>query len=135
MDIENFTRQAKPRKNGSQLLRFQKEIGDLKRRSYSDELIREWLAQNGISVSRENVRKFIKRHLRKLNTMAQPALANDTVVALCVDRALPVGRTVNDIGENSLGESPAQRIQRLAREQRDDAEKSQFQHDKIGNNH
>lgn len=136
MDVEDYTRQVKPRKNGSQLLPFKKEIGDLKRMGYSDELIREWLAQNGITVSRENVRKFIKRHLHELNTATPSAQENGTTSAPGVGQVPQLAEQTAS-GASSAGrkESPAKRIQRLAREQRNEAEQTHFKHDKTGNNH
>lgn len=136
IDVENFTRHVNPRKNGSQLLRFLNEIGDLKRRNYSDELIREWLSRNGITVSRENVRKFIKRHLRELDTKTQSAEENDATTAAEGDQAQQFSsRIISDASQDNPKESTAQRIQRLARQQRNEAERNQFQHDKTGNNY
>jgi hypothetical protein len=135
MDVEEFTRKVKPRKNGSQLLRFQNEIGDLKRQGYSDEQIREWLANNSITVSRENVRKFIKRHLpdlsRKFQVEPQVNLATPIVNNQATEKIL-----VEEItGSEELRESQADRIRKLAEEQRNEAEKSRFKHDRNGNNH
>lgn len=136
MDVEDFARQFTPRKNGSQLLPFEKEISDLKRQGYSDEQIREWLAQNNITVSRENVRKFIKRHLPNLKQeqRALPSATPKQIVQYDQGSAMKVSiaQTTSDIG---FSESAVDRLRRLTEEQRREAEKSRFKHDKTGNNH
>ena len=136
MDVEDFTRQFTPRKNGSQLLPFRKEIRDLKNQGYSDEKIREWLAQNSVTVSRENVRKFIKRHLPNLKQEQQtlpsvtppPTVEYDQTAA----KKVSIVQTTCDAG---FSESVVDRLRRLAEEQRSEAEKARFRHDKTGNNH
>jgi len=136
MDVEDFTRQVKPRKNGSQLLPFQKEISDLKRQGYSDEQIREWLAQNNIAVSRENVRKFIKRHLPNLSqehqTQSPANPASTTKYEQAPAKKILIAQTTSDAGIN---ESVVEKLRRLTEEQRSEAEKARFKHDKTGNNH
>lgn len=135
MDVEEFTRQVKPRKNGSQLFPFKHEIGDLKRQGYSDEQIREWLAKNGVAVSRENVRKFIKRHLPQSNHKPQAeSLINLTSPIVETQVLEKVSPRKTDSGAE-LNESQADRIRRLAEEQRNEAEKNRFKHDRTGNNH
>lgn len=135
MDVEEFTRKVKPRKNGSQLLTFQKEIGDLKRQGYSDEQIREWLAKNNITVSRENVRKFIKRHLPDLNRKFQAEPQVNLAAPIVDNKAIEKVLLGEIKTSEKVRESQADRIRKLAEEQRNEAEKSRFKHDRTGNNH
>lgn len=61
MDIEEFVKQVQPRKKRSRLIPFTDQIMTLKTQGYTDLQIRDWLAANGIAVSRETVRKFAKK--------------------------------------------------------------------------
>jgi hypothetical protein len=60
MDIEEFERQVKPRAKRSRLEPFQSQILALKGKGYTNWQIRDWLAANGVTVTQESVRKFIK---------------------------------------------------------------------------
>jgi len=136
MDVEDFTREVKPHRKRSRLTQFEKEIHDLKKLGYSDMQIRDWLEENGIKVSRQNVQKYIARHLKDLETEQHTGHANSTPTAPSTDQAAqlaPEPSTPTDTRETK--ESPAARMQRLAREQRDEAAQKQFRHDKTGNNH
>lgn len=136
MDVEDFTREVKPHHKRSRLEKFKVEIHDLKTRGYSDMQIRDWLAENGISVSRENVRKFIKRHLTGQDTAPDQVQPGDTPAAPGADQAAQQATEENAPAETRQGEeSTAARMQRLAREQRNEATNALFKHDKTGNNH
>lgn len=73
MDIEEFERQVKPRAKRSRLEPFQSEILALKSKGYTNWQIRDWLAANGVEVSQESVRKFIKVK-EKTAPVAQPEI-------------------------------------------------------------
>jgi len=60
MDIEEFERQVQPRAKRSRLEPFKAQIFELKAKGYANWQVREWLASNGIKVTQEAVRKFIK---------------------------------------------------------------------------
>lgn len=134
MDVDEYAREVKPHYKRSKLLAFKDQIRELKHKGFSDMQVRDWLAQNGIQVSRENVRKFIKRHLVDLDE----SMAEDK------QQSPATNETMQNVGnENSpetqqpenTKESPAERLRRLAQEQRDEADKRRFSHDKTGNNH
>jgi hypothetical protein len=136
MDVEDFTREVKPHHKRSRLEKFKVEIRDLKARGYSDMQIRDWLAENGISVSRENVRKFIKRHLTGQDTAPHQVQPGDTPATPAPDQSAQLGMEKNATAETRRAEeSTAARMQRLAREQRNEATNALFKHDKTGNNH
>ncbi len=61
MDVDAFKISERPGKRSSQLEPFASGIFDLKRSGYTDDQIRQWLGLNGVLVSREAVRAFMKR--------------------------------------------------------------------------
>jgi Holliday junction resolvasome RuvABC DNA-binding subunit len=136
MDVEDFTHEIQPHHKRSRLLKFKEQIGALKRKGYSDMQIRQWLTQNGCEVSRENVRRFIKRYLPDLDDapqLASPeALAALPGTGQIPQLAKPTERELSGIGRK---ESTAERILRETREQRNEATHNLFRHDKTGNNH
>lgn len=137
MDVDDYAREVKPHHKRSKLLAFKDQIRALKHKGFSDMQVRDWLAQNGVQVSRENVRKFIKRHLvdveeNKTKDEQQSSAKTDQ------------RETAPDIGSGdstdveqvaNTKESPAERLRRIAQEQRDEADSKRFSHDKTGNNH
>lgn len=137
MDVDDYAREVKPHHKRSKLLAFKEQIRALKQKGFSDMQVRDWLAQNGVQVSRENVRKFIKRHLvdvdenktedeqQSLGKIAQSEKRTDLGSA---DKA-----DAKQIA--NIKESPAERLRRVAQEQRDEADSKRFSHDKTGNNH
>lgn len=60
MDIEEFEKRQKPRARRSRLEPFKEQIFELKAKGYANWQISEWLEANGVKVSKESVRKFIK---------------------------------------------------------------------------
>lgn len=136
MDVENFTREVKPHHKRSKLTQFEQQIRELKNQGYSDMQVRDWLERSGITVSRQNVQKYIARHLKSQGMEPSPAIIDDTPKELATRQVSTVGlqpgtsRNIEDTKE-----SPAARLQRLAMEQRDEAAKNHFSHDKTGNNH
>ena len=136
MDVEDFTHEFRPHHKRSRLLKFKEQILALKRQGYSDMQIRQWLGQNGCQVSRENVRKFIKRHLPELDAGTQP---NMSLATGAEEKQEQVPHMARERPSDTRGighkESAAERIVRQAREQRNEATQSLFKHDKTGNNH
>ena len=65
MDIEEFEKKVKPRAKRSRLEPFQAQIFELKAKGYANWQVSEWLATNGLKVSPEAVRKFIKSREEK----------------------------------------------------------------------
>lgn len=60
MDIEEFQKKNKPIGRRSRLEPFREGILELKNNGYANFQIAEWLALNGINVSQQTVRQFIK---------------------------------------------------------------------------
>ncbi|ENO90955.1 KorA protein [Thauera sp. 28] len=60
MDIEEFEKRQQPRAKRSRLEPFQAQIFELKAKGYANWQVAEWLEANGLKVSPEAVRKFIK---------------------------------------------------------------------------
>ena len=60
MDIEEFEKQERPRAKRSRLEPFQAQIFELKAKGYANWQVCQWLEANGLKVSQEAVRKFIK---------------------------------------------------------------------------
>jgi len=60
MDIEEFENQNQPRSKRSRLDPYQVEIFRLKDKGYANHQVCKWLSSNGLTVTPEAVRKFIK---------------------------------------------------------------------------
>lgn len=126
MDINEFTQQVQPRKKRSRLLQYKVEISSLKKRCYTDQQIRDWLAQNGIDVSREAVRKFIKNHLMDSVTAEDSAAPTANSAPARDDGAPPT--------PGADRQSQVEKMRRRLREQQQEAETTLFKHDKTGKN-
>lgn len=137
MDVDEYAREVKPHHKRSKLLAFKDQIRALKHKGFSDMQVRDWLAQNGIQVSRENVRKFIKRHLVDLDEKAVKDEQESSAPVTNTEMVQDVGNEKSTEAQQATNtkESPAERLRRLAQEQRDEAERKRFSHDKTGNNH
>lgn len=61
MDIEEFEKRVKPSAKRSRLEPFRSQIFELKAKGYADWQVRDWLAENGLTVSRQAVQQFIKK--------------------------------------------------------------------------
>lgn len=60
MDIKEFEKSVKPAGKKSQLEQFKTEIFELRDKGYANGQIRDFLKVNGLTVSTEAVRKFIR---------------------------------------------------------------------------
>lgn len=60
MDINEFEKRMQPRAKRSKLEPFQAQIFELKAKGYANWQVCEWLLENGVKVSQEGLRKFIK---------------------------------------------------------------------------
>lgn len=106
----------------SRLDKYAKEIKALKDQKYTDEQIKNWLGTNGVQISREAVRRYVKK------LSAKPDAAVETVPAKASqpqEIETPVTETNN--------ESQAEKLKRKLAEQQGDADKTKFKHDKSGN--
>ncbi len=61
MDISEFEKLFKPSSKRSSLEPFRSQIFELKNKGYADRQIRDWLAANGLEVTRQTVQIFIKK--------------------------------------------------------------------------
>jgi len=61
MDIEEFEKRMKPSAKRSRLEPFRSQIFELKAKGHADWQVRDWLAANGLEVSRQAVQQFIKK--------------------------------------------------------------------------
>jgi hypothetical protein len=61
MDIEEFKKQVSPSAKRSRLEPFRSQILELKSNGYADWQVRDWLAGNGLEVSRQAVQQFFKK--------------------------------------------------------------------------
>jgi hypothetical protein len=122
MDIEQFVKKHKPRMRTSKLDKYAQEIKTLKDRKFTDEQIREWLATNGIQVSREAVRQFVKKVSKNVQVTFEPVAPNQSEPE------------PNEIPRTKISsESQAEKLRRKLAEQQNDADKTRFKHDKSGN--
>lgn len=86
MDIEEFAKKHQPRAKSSKLDPYQAQIFELKSKGYANWQVCEWLAENGVKISQEAVRKFIKSRTEKgvsstvLHNTEQPKTGNDKSV-------------------------------------------------------
>lgn len=61
MDIEEFKSKVSPSAKRSRLEPFRSQILELKSNGYADWQVRDWLAGNGLEVSRQAVQQFFKK--------------------------------------------------------------------------
>lgn len=71
MDIEEFEKRQKPKARRSRLEPFKEQIFELKAKGYANWQISEWLETNGVKVSKESVRKFIKNREDEAENIAK----------------------------------------------------------------
>lgn len=60
MDVKEFEKQMEPKAKRSRLEPFQAQIFELKEKGYANWQICKYLEDNGITISQEGLRKFIK---------------------------------------------------------------------------
>lgn len=122
MDIEEFVKKNAPGRRTSRLDKYADEIKTLKKQKYTDEQIRQWLATNGVEISREVLRRYYKRLAAKSNesTVATPT----TTEKIELTETPEIDRS---------NESQADKLRRQLAEQQGDANKTRFKHDKSGN--
>ena len=127
MDITEFVKRVQPRKKRSRLIPFADQIKQLKTQGYTDLQIRGWLAENGIEVSREAVRKFIKS-----TTKPGSQQPTNTVILNNAHKENTTGDTSAPVINASL--SQADKMRQKLEDQKRDADSKRFKHDKTGNN-
>ena len=69
MDVNEFINETPPKAKRSRLYPFREPILLLNGKDYSNNQIREWLQLNGVEVSQESVRKFIKKQKNTYNSV------------------------------------------------------------------
>jgi hypothetical protein len=86
MDISEFEKLFKPSSKRSSLEPFRSQIFELKNKGYADRQIRDWLAANGLEVTRQTVQIFIKKskgaptpNSNKISSPSSPAPTEDSV--------------------------------------------------------
>lgn len=126
MDINEFVKRVQPRKKRSRLIPFADQIAQLKAQGYTDLQIRGWLAENGVEVSREAVRKFIKNAAK---SGTQQAAESTTLISTYKENT--TGETGTPV--NNAGLSQADKIRQKLEDQKRDADSKRFKHDKTGN--
>lgn len=84
MDIEEFEKQNQPRSKRSRLDPYQVEIFRLKDKGYANHQVCKWLSSNGLTVTPEAVRKFIKSRSGRVPSwkkMHKPATEKSTATS------------------------------------------------------
>lgn len=122
MDIEEFVKKHQPGMRASRLDKYAKEIKALKDQKYTDEQIKDWLGTNGVQISREAIRRYVKKLSAKANG---PVETVPTKASEPQKIEVPITETSN--------ESQAEKLKRKLAEQQGDADKTKFKHDKSGN--
>jgi hypothetical protein len=64
MDIEEFEKRVQPSAKRSRLEPFRSQIFELKAKGYADWQVRDWLAANGLEISRQAVQQFFKKEAK-----------------------------------------------------------------------
>lgn len=73
MDIDEYVKRSQPRAKRSRLIPFAEQIMKLRTSGFTHQQITEWLETNGVKVTQESVRKFIKSRQGKPTGTANPA--------------------------------------------------------------
>lgn len=111
MDINEFEKRMQPRAKRSKLEPFQAQIFELKAKGYANWQVCEWLSENGVKVSQEGLRKFIKSR----DGSAPPSMPSaNTAPASAAPEVSPVSPDVPEAGEAS----PADELAGLDSKQR-----------------
>lgn len=100
MDIEEFEKQERPRAKRSRLEPFQAQIFELKAKGYANWQVCQWLEANGLKVSQEAVRKFIKSRDGSAPAPASMPGAN-TAPASAAPEVSPAPPAAPEAGESS----------------------------------
>lgn len=112
MDIEEFEKRQQPRAKRSRLEPFQAQIFELKAKGYANWQVCEWLAANGLKVSPEAVRKFIKSREGAPSPASMPSANTAPASAAPVVSSAPPAAPVADES------SPADDLAGLDKKQR-----------------
>ena len=112
MDIEEFEKRQQPRAKRSRLEPFQAQIFELKAKGYANWQVCEWLAANGLKVSPEAVRKFIKSRDGSTSPASMPS-ANTAPAS-----AAPVVSSAPPVMPEADEASPADDLAGLDKKQR-----------------
>ena len=99
MDIEEFEKRQQPRAKRSRLEPFQAQIFELKAKGYANWQVCEWLAANGLKVSPEAVRKFIKSRDGSTSPASMPSA--NTAPASAAPEVSPPSPAAPEAGESS----------------------------------
>ena len=105
MDIEEFEKRQQPRAKRSRLEPFQAQIFELKAKGYANWQVCEWLAANGLKVSPEAVRKFIKSRDGSTSPASMPSANTAPASAAAEVSAAPPAAP--EAGESSPAEDLA----------------------------
>ena len=81
MDIKEFEKKMTPAAKRSKLEPFRLGIFELKNKGYANWQIGEWLAENGVKVSQEAVRKFIQSRSAEMETKEATSKKNPPPIA------------------------------------------------------
>lgn len=76
MDIEEFEKRVQPSAKRSRLEPFRSQIFELKAKGYADWQVRDWLAANGLEISRQAVQQFFKKEAKAERVHALPTSPN-----------------------------------------------------------
>ena len=116
MDIEEFEKRQQPRAKRSRLEPFQAEIFELKAKGYANWQVCEWLAANGLKVSPEAVRKFIKSRDGSTSPASMPSANTAPAAAQVVSSAPPVAPEADESSpaDDLAGLDKKQRREKLA---------------------
>lgn len=78
MDVKEFEKQMEPKAKRSRLEPFQAQIFELKEKGYANWQICKYLEDNGITISQEGLRKFIKSRDGQPAPAAAPTTSGTT---------------------------------------------------------
>lgn len=123
MELDDYIKQIQPRQKKSRLIPFVKQILALKTAGYTDMQIRDWLDTNGLQVSREMVRQFIAKN----GSIGKPTESQTNLPAIT-----NIEQNVSEDKNEHRNETNAEKIRRIVAQQKEDALKKQFKHDKTG---
>ena len=112
MDIAEFEKRVKPSAKRSRLEPFRAQIFELKAKGYADWQVRDWLAENGLEVSRQAVQQFIKSRDGSTSPASMPSA--NTVSA----SAAPVVSSAPPVVPEADEASPADDLAGLDKKQR-----------------
>ena len=121
MEIEEFEKRVQPSAKRSRLEPFKSQIFELKAKGYADWQVKDWLAENGVEISRQAVQQFFKKEAKASPVSADSSHTvpvNNSTRAVSPQLTPKEEVTTKDEVEDDLTGKSTSEITRIKRERK-----------------